>query len=36
MKNLGVSVTASILYVVFLLCIDSKFAAEFKRYLIED
>lgn len=36
MKNLSASVTASILYIVFLFSINRKFAAEFKQYLLEN
>ena len=35
MKNFYALITASVLYVVFCLSIDSKFAAEFRQYLIE-
>ena len=36
MKNLIALVTASVLYALFFLCIDSKFATDFKEYLIEN
>lgn len=36
MKNLIALFTASVLYLVFLLSIDKKFAAEFRQYLQEN
>ena len=35
MRNIAALITASILYAVFFLSIDSKFAADFREYLIE-
>ena len=35
MKNFYALITAYILYALFFLSIDSKFAAEFRQYLIE-
>ncbi len=35
MKYLDTLITASVLYAVFFLSIDSKFAADFRQYLIE-
>ena len=36
MKHFHALITASVLYAVFFLSIDSKFAAEFMRYLVEN
>ena len=36
MKNLNASITASILYIVFLFSINRKFAGEFREYLLEN
>ena len=35
MKNFYALTTAFVLYLVFFLAIDSKFAADFKQYLFE-
>lgn len=36
MKFLTTSLTASVLYALFFVCIDSQFAADFKHYLREN
>lgn len=36
MKSLNTPIMASVLYILFFLSIDSKFAAEFRQYLLED